>query len=130
MNLFLSLRRLLGRERNRAVEPLFGLTREQVGALKHLRSQPEWDLYLSTLDIAINLRGEAILSSRDDAALHEARGVVIGLRQAATLIDEILQRETSLANTERSKLESARDAADRRVVALYGSPGFGRTDTD
>lgn len=123
---FRPLAQLLGIERDRTKEPLFGLTPEQVGALRSWRASSEFALYLALLDTTITLYAEALLGARDDAALHEYRGLILGLRKAASLVDETLRQEDELERARQHEQRTERDRAERRLAATYASPQWGR----
>lgn len=105
-------------------EPLLGLTPEQARSLAALRDSPAWEHYLSTLDTVVNLYAEALLQTRDASALHETRGVILGLRKAASLVDETLHRADELTRQQHQSAQLADDQRQRRHLSLYGSPAW------
>lgn len=130
-SIFRKMAALLGRERDSlspSNELPFGLTAHEAALLRDLRDHEGYEIFLRRLDDAAKLYGEKILSSSDDAALHVARGAVIGLRNAASLVDETIHAHERAADAERVRSSGAAGAAaaDRRHVATFGSPSWGR----
>lgn len=108
-------------------DPLLGLSPEEARSLASLKDHPAWHAYLSTLDTVVNLYAESLLQSRDDAALHETRGVILGLRKAVSLVDETLHRTDELSRQQRQRERLAADESERRTRAFYGSPVWDAT---
>jgi len=119
-----AMRQLLGLARTPLREPMLGLAPGEVSQIAELRHEPHWQTYLDALDSAAILYGEAILQSRDAAVIHELRGTVIGLRKAATIVDEILHRRDELDRVNQSRDELAQRREGRRDAALYGTPAW------
>ncbi len=114
---------LKGRSEQPAFKPLLGLTTQEVGLLKEFRDHDGYEVYMKALDRVINIQAEVILSAREDAIVHESRGQVLGLRRAASLIDEILfQEDASRRQSERVEPERP----DPRDTSLYGTSAWGR----
>jgi hypothetical protein len=125
--MFRSLAKYLGYERDEMRLPLYGLTEGQVARLGAWWGDDEGrEVFLEALDVVAKLYGETLLSSRDDAAVHEARGFILGLRKAPALVDEILKANVRSADAERVRDAVSRDAADARVQSTYGSPAWKR----
>lgn len=100
-------------------EPPLGLSESEIRALKDLAQTDEWQVYLTAIDRQSTLYGEQMLLQRDAAMLHECRGIVLGLRQAGTLIEWITQQET--------KPVERTDERSRSNGNHYGSSYFRRT---
>lgn len=131
--MFRSMRAFLGKERDALSadnKTPFGLTAHEVALLRDLRDHEGYEVYLRRLDDAVNLYAERLLTSSDDAALHVARGAVIGLRNAASLVDETIQIHDRAADAERVRSSGAASAAaaDSRHVATFGSASWRRGD--
>lgn len=99
-------------------EPPLGLSDAEVLMLKQLLATDEWPIYLKAVDRLCTLYGEQMLLQRDAAELHEARGFVLGLRRAATLINWLTQETNPVERSERSRSNGA---------GTYGSSYFRRT---
>lgn len=114
----------LPRAKSNMREPFLGLSRGEALALRDLKDHPGWQAYLTTLDSTVNLYAESLLQTRDSAALHELRGMILGLRKAISLVDETAHRVTELdrLDAERAKLDAVN--AERRTAGLYGSPAW------
>ena len=127
MKLFRKLSEIFGVERDRTREPLFGLTSDQISELRDWRKSEAFAAYCALLDCTVTLYADGLLSSRDDATLHELRGMILGMRKSVSLVDEALRHADELDDAAKRKRESEQHADDPRVVALYGSPAYGRT---
>lgn len=102
----------------------FGLTNAEWNDLKALRSDDGFDAWSKVLDEIAKLHGEAILAgSISDAEMHFRRGVVMGIRKAAILIDELKHSEDAFLN-ERKRREPHERAG--RTAALYGSAAWSK----
>lgn len=126
MKIFRSLASQLGFARDRAREPVFGLTKEQIASLHELRASDGWRTFAELLDISVSLYGEALLAARDDASMREARGMILGLRKAAHLVDETLRQAEESDRHSRIDRDREQRTRDASTVALWGSPAFGR----
>lgn len=109
-----------------AVQPLHGLTDSDVKELARFRSSEGFDVFTRLLDVHVNIIAEQLLSphSRDAATLHEIRGVILGLRKAASLVDETVHASVRLADAGRAEREFAAASADARAGALFGTPSW------
>lgn len=102
----------------------FGLTNAEWASLKALRSDDGFDAWTKVLDGIAKLHGEAILAgSISDSEMHFRRGLILGIRKAAILIDELKQSEDAFLN-ERKRREPRERAG--RTAALYGSPAWSK----
>lgn len=101
----------------------FGFTPNEWVDFKELVSRPEWDLYLRALDTLTIFSAEAILAASQDESLHYHRGVVVGLRKAATLPREAVATET-LWNEEKNRVSADKRRNSDSRLALYGSPAW------
>ena len=102
----------------------FGLTNAEWNDLKALRADRGFDAWLRALDGITKLHAEAMLSGTlSDAELHFRRGLVMGVRKAATLIDELKQSEDAFLDEH--KRREPRERAGR-TAALYGSPAWSK----
>ena len=100
----------------------FGLTNAEWNDLKALRSDSGFDAWLAALDGITKLHADAILAgSMSDAEMHFRRGVIAGVRKAATLIDELKHSEDAFV-AERKRHEPRERAG--RVNATFGSPAW------
>lgn len=122
----LDLLRINGRTPSIAPSANLGLDESDIAKLRSLRASEGFASLLKLLDTTTHLYAEQLLApqSRDAATLHEFRGVLIGLRKAAYLVDETLQHADDLANSRRHALADERARADSRIIALYSSPYF------
>lgn len=107
----------------------YGLSNEDWSKLKVLTSEDGWEVFLHTLDALAKLDGERMLTTSDDKVLHFLRGHVVGLRKAATLIEEITHTEHRFVTEHRRAPEPRARVRDGRA-ALYGSPGWRPQSTD
>ena len=107
-----------------APESPLGLTREQIHLLGVLKNTEEWGVYLEALARLVNIESEVLLSSQD--AYHDTlrKGILLGLRRAASLVDEILTKAEQ-NEQQRNRAEQRREYADSiRKFALYGTPAW------
>lgn len=131
MNLFVSLLDLLrvrGRVPVIAPEANLGIDESDIQALRDLRGSAGFESLLKLLDAHVKIYSEQLIApqSRDDATLHEIRGVLIGFRKAAFLVDETLHNADRLTQSRSSSVESERALADARRAALVSTPFFSR----
>lgn len=125
--MFQKLKNLLRpRAEQRGFKPLLGLSSQEIGVLKEFRHHDGYEIFLQALDVIVNLQGEVMLSTREDAIVHETRGHVLGLRRAATLIDEILIQEDADRTQRERRATNAEHAPDPRNLSFFGSPSWGR----
>jgi hypothetical protein len=129
MRLFRSLAQQLGFARDPANEELFGLAPEQIGALRTLRASDGWKTYVELLDTAVTLYGEALLAARDDASMRESRGMILGLRKAAHIVDETLRHSEENDRAKQQREFATRSIDNARSAALWGSAAYGRAVT-
>ena len=98
------------------------LSDAEIRALKDLSLTDEWDIYVKALDIQQTLIGENIIVCTQNEVLHQSRGHVLGLRDAASLIQRIVDaHEEGKKNDERRRSAIER-ADDPKLTATYGSP--------
>ena len=126
--IFVRLAEILGIKEPSYAKPFYGLTESDIKHLRDFRASDGFEVFTRCLDTHVNIYAEQILapSSRDAAALHEVRGVILGLRKSALLVDEILQAHARKHDAERAERELAAADADARRAALYGSPSWGK----
>lgn len=126
MSIFSAIGDLLRPSRPHATSEKFqlpyGLTNEEWVKLRSLTRDPGWEVFLKSLDAITKLSGEQLLQSSKDEALHFLRGKIVGIRKAASLVDEISMMEKRFVN-ERKEHES-RNERERGRGVLYGSPGW------
>ena len=103
----------------------FGLDTREWEALKAWREAPEWETWLKMLDTAASLNAEALLSASGDESLHFHRGVIVGLRRAAFLVDELKQSEAIFLKDKETRA-SRHTERPGRTSALYGSPAWSK----
>lgn len=127
MKLFRSLAGLLGRERDPIADPTLGMSQDDIDELTDFAADSRsWERYLRLLDNTCILYGEALLGTRDDASVHEIRGTILGLRKAARIVDETLQRAKQLKDADSRRRDNA-DAERRTESAVhFGSPTWQR----
>lgn len=124
-----SIRAFLGRERDAlsSDNPTpSGLTASQIANLRDFRDHDGYEVFLTRLDTAITLYAERLLHSRDDAAIHEARGAILGLRNAASLVDETIQAHDRYVDAERQRASVEHGKFDARDLVAFASPGWHR----
>ena len=105
-----------------------GITTSQMQALHKLASVEEYEVFRSVLDLRLTLESEKLLAAGDAFSLARQQGVLLGLRAAGTLVDEVLQHEAHAANEQRSRQHRQQSAANRSASAaansLYGTPAW------
>lgn len=102
----------------------FDLSDAEVEKLRDLRDASGYPVFLKTLDLRINIHGEAMLASQTIEKMWEMRGYIMGLRAAGLIVDEILQKEKELSEYERRRSDGNRYATDHVATALYGTPSW------
>lgn len=108
------------------VAPPYELTDHEIAGLRDLRRLEEWEIFLTALDRRTVLVGEGMITARDTVALHEARGVIMGLRIAGTLVDEILKSDTIRKDADERRRSNESDAGRRIAAATINTPAFSR----
>jgi hypothetical protein len=103
-------------------EPL--ATKDEIVVLTNLVETEGWSIYLRILDERIATRGDQLLAQGSNDDLHYLRGIVLGMREAATLPKIIIQQEEALNARERSR--ATRSDTGDRSVALFGTPNWRR----
>ena len=95
--------------------------------LELLTRHDGWDVLLRLIDRRTTLLGEEILFTPDiDRVLH-LRGQVLGLREAATLVDKSLRQGEDF-DAYRTRRDIDGTDIDRRTqLATYGTEFFSRT---
>lgn len=118
-----SLRKLLrlDGERPEIFEPSFSLTEREIALLRSFRASEEFSAFIKVLDVRYSFYSEQLQSpqSRDASVLHETRGVLLGLKESAFLVDKILH-----ADNERTRLQSraAESRPDPYASTLVNTP--------
>ncbi len=97
----------------------YGLTASELFSLKRLLSEDGWPAFEKALDEEAKLKGDQILLTSDEKALHFMRGFVMGLRKASNLIQEIKLREQHLEREQQRQRTRQRDTG-----VLFGTPGW------
>lgn len=126
---FFSLRRLLGLETSKAsttpeaFEIPLGLSPRDLQALKDFRDSEEFEVFLRALDEVVKFHAEALLGASTNESLHYHRGMVMGIRKAASLVDEIRQTEEAFLADKRRRTKLAEPRG--RSSVFFGSPGWG-----
>lgn len=101
------------------------LTEGEWKALKTLRGDAAWEIWLKALDFSVKFHGEALLSASTDESLHFHRGVIHGVRQAALLVDRLKQEEDAFLDA-RTRHAAERTGRAGRTTTLFGSPGWAK----
>lgn len=116
-----AVRRLRG-QAPPAPNPL-GLSDAEVAALRALRSDDGYAVFLKALDGIIRLQSEGLLRpSARSATVHFQRGQIAGLVRAGTLVDEVVKADDDRTAVRAEAERRKRDAAAGRAAALYASP--------
>lgn len=126
MNIFRRLWILLHPKDDVLLKGVRAFSEPDIAELRDFRNSDGFEVFTRALDIAVNIYAETLLSSRDAAALHEARGVILGLRKAALLVDETLQAHARLSDAERDSAGRDAAVADGRRASLFGTPSWHR----
>jgi hypothetical protein len=101
---------------------LGGLTGPKIQALRDLVLTDEWDVFLDVLDREQTLVGENIITCTDTNMLHQYRGHVIGLRDAGSMIQRIVDADNERKKTDERSRSATERADDHKLSATYGSP--------
>jgi hypothetical protein len=101
-----------------------GISASEWSAIKDLMEEPGWDAYLKLLDDAANFSAEAILAASQDESLHFHRGIVVGIRKAASLPREAVASETRWKDDQLAAERRRNTDSGGRAVALFGSPAW------
>ena len=125
MGLVRSIAELLRPAKQVETDPPLGLTEGELGILRDLGATEEWRVFQKAVDAQTNLYGEAMLHAGTTDNVHFMRGVVLGLRQAGMLIEQLLIADKE--RTENERRRSERKSWDPAAVATYGSEYFQRT---
>ena len=80
--------------------------------------------FVRLLDEVVKLQGELLLGAKGDENLHYYRGMIRGLRQAATLIDEIYAAETLHTEQDRKRKDAHGTSERSRTNATFGTPAW------
>ena len=103
----------------------YGLKPEEFSRLRTLRSSEEWTSFSSVLDEVVKLNGEILLAGGKNKQLHFQRGLIHGIRKAATLIDEIIAAQTLHDEQERKRKDAGNTSSTRnRTFTTFGSPNW------
>lgn len=97
----------------------YGLTNAEWQHLKRLVTEDGWPAFLKALDEETKLKGDQILLTSDEKALHFMRGFVSGLRKASSLVQEVSLREQYLEREQQKQRSRERDHG-----VLFGTPGW------
>ena len=104
------------------------LTTPQLQALYKLASLPEYEVYREALDLTLKLQSEKLLAAGDAFQLARMQGILVGLRAAGTLVDEVLQHEQHVANERTQRAKRHQYATERTAAAaansLFGTPAW------
>ena len=127
MRIFTGLQVLIRRIRGQEKLPeLFGLSQGERSTLLDWRGTPSQMAFVHALDTKIQLYAEALLAASTSEQVFSTRGKILGIREAAFLVDEIAQKEQELhARTERNVFNE-QHAGDAVVAATFGSPYWRR----
>ena len=103
-------------------QPIHDLTDDDIALLRAFRATEEYDLFIEVLDKEQKLVGEAMLGCSDTIRLHECRGHVLGIRNAASIIDRILVAEAERKKTDERRRSNAEHGNDHRLATGFASP--------
>lgn len=121
-----SLLRLGGEVPVIAPDANFGITEEDIASLRTLRESKGFESLVKLLDAQVKIYAEQLLSpsSRDAATLHELRGVLIGLRKAAFLVDETLAHANARVTPEQRAAAAEHARVSRERASTYATPAW------
>lgn len=108
-------------KRRESVGLPYGLTASQVAALKSLRTYPEWSVYQDLLDLIITIHMEQSLIAPEQR--HHLADMVLGLRKAGSVIDEILYQVEQ--DSEHADRRSSRDRSAKQQRTKLSTFGTG-----
>jgi hypothetical protein len=98
------------------------LSEKQVNALRSLRTNDDYAVFLKALDAYAKLQSDGLLRpSARNATVHYLRGHIAGLIKAGTLVDEVVKAYDDRATAERESERRKRGRSAGRGAALYGS---------
>jgi len=104
----------------------YGLTTDKIERLKALRSNSNWSVYAELLDTITTMYAEAILISGKHSDQDLNRGIVLGIRKAGLVIDELMRAEKEQANLD-GRRESGHEAnLLRQRLSTFGSSLYRR----
>ena len=127
--MFRSIFELIDRIRSpESSRPKYDLSEEDFKYLELLRDKKEFEVYLKAVDRQANFIADGLLASQDSYNDTLQKGILLGLRKAGTLVDEILQQRHHAAESKRRRTDRGPDQL-QRTAALFGSPAWGRTLT-
>ena len=98
----------------------YGLTNQEVVALESYHGSEGWKAYLKLLSNYAEFQGQTMLHCSDDAALHCARGQILGLQAGPMLVDSIIQGE-KIRNEREQQSERTDTSGASRIGALWGT---------
>lgn len=127
MNIFKPLRDLIARIRGETEQEtgFAGLSEGERQALDRLRETPGYEVFLNLLDRRISLMAEQLVSTRDDAEVHELRGHIKGLRDVPFVLEMSLKQEEHNHERRRQQRAAERAAADlNERLATFGTPAW------
>ena len=106
--------------------PALGLDERDIQLLRALKASEEWVALLKLLDVHISLQAEQLLApqSRDASVLHELRGVIIGLRESALLVDKTLKIDDERITHQQRTAALAASQYDRVRATTFGTPAW------
>jgi hypothetical protein len=105
----------------------FNMTEGTLRRLQILVNTDEWDSFIEVLDELVKFNAEALLGAQRTDDVHFYRGVISGIRKAATITHEISLGEQALASDKRRREDARTDPNSRhRLSALFGSPAWRR----
>jgi len=128
--LIFSIKELISRRKPSPPEVFnlpYNLKKETWNSLRVLRSDPAFDSFVETLDEVVKLNTEILLTTNTDENLHFYRGIIQGMRKAATLIDEIQAAQKLHEDQEQKRKDARTTSARARTVATFGTPGWNST---
>lgn len=103
----------------------YDLKPEEFSRLRTLRGSEEWVPFVRVLDEVVKLNGEILLNAKGDESLHFYRGLIHGIRKAATLIDEITAAQTLHEEQERKRKDARNTTSSRtHAASTFGSSSW------
>jgi len=104
----------------------YNLTLDKIERLKALRTNPSWVVYSELLDTITTMYAEAILTAEKRHEQDLNRGIVLGIRKAGLIIDELIKAEKEQANLNARRESGHADNRLRQRLSTFGSSLYRR----
>jgi len=121
MNIFTKVASVVRPPKAREGANSFGLTTEEVAALRELALSKGWKVLGGVIDAKVQSLAEALLTTSPDAEIDFARGEIAGLREVYVILHFII-KESDMDNERRKRDDERADR--RRRQSLYATPGW------